>query len=422
MRNFTIFYFLLLSFFLEPLHNLAPAQAKTVVSENRSAVYTKYMSSGSTGNDCLQQAGVEIRSRLLGATACAENSVPARYIVSLETALHDYEKLATSGGWEAFPAGKSIKLNNQDQRVPTLRKILKTMGDNPDDAALDSDILDAQLSEAVKKFQLRHGLEPDGAVGKQTQSALAVPVQARIVQMQKTLEKMRDMQVIGGFGDRYILVNVAGFYLQAVDKDLPTINSKIIVGNRQNHTPLFQSMITEVSFNPPWYVPERIAREEIIQKQREDPEFLSKGNYMVTTRDGKIIDHDAVDWNNVDASPYRFTQRAGEKSALGKVKFNLPDTDNIYLHSTGTPKLFAKAQRAFSHGCIRVEKARELIDFVLKGQEGWDAERIAKFYDGSASRIISVTAPPPVYLVYWTSWVDESSNRPYFYQDIYAKY
>lgn len=337
---------------------------------------------------------------------------------ALENAINDYKQLAANSGWEKFPVGKTIKVSGHDGRIPTLRQILSVMGDYKGEMNLSSNVLDSNLSEAVKKFQIRHGLEADGAVGKKTQIQLAVPVTERIAQMEVALEKMREMPDLG---DRYILVNLPGFYLQAVENRQPVLTSRIIVGNPRNSTPQFIREINSVSFNPLWHVPDRIAREEFIGKLRKDPDYLRKGNYMVVSNKGNRVDADSIDWNSHSGSlPYRFVQRSGSSNALGKLKFNLPDTNSIYLHSTGSPKLFAKAERALSHGCIRVEKVLELAYFVMKGMADWNEEKINNMYSGSNSKIVSVS-PVPVYVAYWTSWVDAETRQPHFHPDIYGR-
>ncbi len=345
------------------------------------------------------------------------SSSQSRYISSLEAAINDYKKIAENGGWPAFPIGNTIKKEVKDTRIPTVRQILSVMGDYHLEDTVDSETMDEALVEAVKKFQIRHGLEADGAIGKKTQAALAVTAQFRIAQMQATLERMREMP---DFGERYILVNIAGYYLQAVDKNTTAITSRIIVGTPKNSTPLFHSEITSINFNPKWHVPVSIARNEFMEKLREDPEYFIKGDYVIKDNHGETINAEEIDWENHTGEIYKFVQNEGDKNALGKVKFSLPDTNSIYLHSTGSPKLFNKPERALSHGCIRVEMARDLVYFVMENRNGWNEERISKLYDGSASRIITVE-PVPVYTVYWTSWVDETTKQPYFYPDIYGR-
>lgn len=344
-----------------------------------------------------------------------------QYELRLETAIWDYKKISANGGWPSFTPGKTIKPGMKDERIPAVRAILIVMGDykteEKPDAKTDPKILDEQLVGAVKNFQMRHGLETDGALGAKTQAALSVPVELRIAQMEASLERMKMMPELG---NRYILVNIPGYYLKAVKDNNTVINSRIIVGKPQNATPLFNRPITDVSFNPAWHVPPKIARNEFINKIRENPDYLEEGNYIVKNKHGEIVDADEIDWENESGNSYKFVQLAGEKNALGKVKFNLPDTDNIYLHSTGSPKLFAKADRALSHGCIRVEMARELAYFVMQGLTGWDEERIAGLYESDKTKTLKVN-PVDVYITYWTSWVDEDSKQPHFSADIYGR-
>ncbi len=344
-----------------------------------------------------------------------------QYTILMEKTVDDYKKIVENGGWPSFKIGKSIKIDaGKDDRIPVIRQILSIMGDytnTQEQSPENSEILDEELIEAIKHFQVRHGLEADGAIGSKTQAALLIPAEIRLAQLEATLERMRKMPDLG---EHYVLVNVPAFYLKAVDNNNTIFTSRIIVGTPKNSTPLFYQPITEVSFNPQWHVPDRIAREEFIEKIRSTPNYLEEGNYMVKDRNGNIVDGNDIDWENETGNNYKFIQRSGEKNALGKIKFNLPNTNSIYLHSTGSPKLFAKTERALSHGCIRVEKARDLAYFVMSGLDGWNEERIDKFYDSSNSRIIRIT-PVPVYLVYWTSWVDETTKQPHFQNDIYGR-
>jgi len=350
----------------------------------------------------------------------AQNYTSTKYSAPLESALHDYEQIAANGGWAKFPVGKTVKRGMSDKRIPIVKQILAVMGDYKGEiinfSAGAGEILDDNLVEAIQNFQIRHGLEPDGALGRKTQTALAVPVEARIAQIKVTLERLNEMPDLG---ERYILVNVAGFFLKAVEHNKTEVTSRIIVGNLDNHTPLFRSEITDVIFNPKWFVPERIVREEIVEKQRENHNYLKKGNYMVKTRDGKDVSIDEVDWHSENAASYRIIQRSGEGNALGKIKFYVPNKYGVYLHSTNSPKLFRKAERAFSHGCMRVEMARDVAYFIMNGYDGWDKARIDKFYDGAALKHVSVP-PIPVYVTYLTSWVDEDTKKPHFQNDIYG--
>jgi murein L,D-transpeptidase YcbB/YkuD len=192
---------------------------------------------------------------------------------------------------------------------------------------------------------------------------------------------------------------------------------RVIIGNRKNHTPLFDSNVTHVIFNPQWHVPEKIAKNELIPKLLKDPNYFINAGFVVT-KDGEVVDplHMTAD----EGGDFSFRQLAGDDNALGKVKFDLPDTDNIYLHSTPSPRLFAKDDRALSHGCIRVQSPRELTHFVLRNEAKWDANRIDKTYDNDKEHSVKVDESIPVHLVYWTAFVD-ASGIVHFYNDVYAK-
>ncbi|MEZ5691776.1 MAG: L,D-transpeptidase family protein [Rickettsiales bacterium] len=353
-----------------------------------------------------------------------DSVVYVKYIEPLQEVRNKYEKIKADGGWASFKLGKTIKPQMSDSRIPTIRSILSVMGDykkeeSKEDEETDTeqseDVFDKRLVEAVKEFQKRHGLEIDGMIGKNTQAAMLVPVEFRIAQIEATLKRMQEMKELGG---RYILVNIAGYYLSAVEDGEDIIKSKVIVGDVKNNTPIFNNKINHVSFNPPWYVPKSIASEEIMAKIKENPDFLTDGNYVVTDVYGDVIENQDIDAEVESGDYYRFKQLPGKGNTLGKVKFNVPNNHNIYLHSTKYPQLFNKTNRALSHGCIRVEKPKELTHFIMKGRSGWDSSRIDKTYDSDESKIVMIKEVP-VHAVYWTAWVDEKSGKPYFYPDIY---
>ena len=337
----------------------------------------------------------------------------------LAAAIARYQVIAAAGGWPHVPPGPSIKPGYHDNRVPLIRVALHTMGDYTGELS-DSTLYDADVQQAVARFQERHGQEPDGALGKRTLEQMNVPVELRIAQMQASLEQMQAMAEPQD--ERYVLVNVAGYYLEAVQDGTPVLISRVIVGDRKNPTPLFTNAITDVQFNPSWHVPKRIAAEEIAAKMRRDPDYLVRAGFTVTDSSGGSVDPSTIDWSQVSKKhfPYRIRQRPGEENALGKIKFNIPDDYDVYLHSTSTPKLFAKADRALSHGCVRVQQARALAYFLMQGMAGWDRTRIDQAYDGSASRVVRLENPVPVYLVYWPSWVDDA-NTVHFHPDIYDR-
>ena len=357
--------------------------------------------------------------QIISGNATAEQTMAESFFSKEEKALQkqlqQYKELADNGGWSQWQIGKKLKLNDTDSRIGNLRRILTITGDYPTASGVDSQsqIYDETLMQAVKRFQIRHGLNPDGTLGKSTQQAISVPVERRISQIKATLEKLHNSQIL--HENKLILVNLPAYTLFGIEQNKETLRMRVIIGNRGNHTPTFDNIVNNIVFNPPWNVPPRIARNEMLPKLREDPEYFVNAGFVVS-KNGEVVDPLSVD---TSGGGFSFRQHSGETSALGKIKFNIPNSNDIYLHSTSSPKLFAKEDRAMSHGCIRLEKPRDLAHFVLNGEAGWNSEKIDKFYDSNSQKSININAVP-VHLVYWTAFVDDN-GIVYFYNDVYNK-
>jgi murein L,D-transpeptidase YcbB/YkuD len=332
---------------------------------------------------------------------------------ALKTTMQHYQAIAAQGGWPAFMPGKDIKSGSSDPRLATVKQILGITGDlSPD---LSSQIYDTGLIDGVKKFQKRHGINPDGVINNATQAALAVPVDQRIAEIAMSMERMRWMP--RDLGSRYVMVNIPDNSLTAVSPGR-TLQMAVITGKPSTPTPMFSKTINDVVFNPSWSVPAKIAVNELLPKLRKNPDFLIKAGYTVLNH-AQIVDPSSIDWNSIGHgnTAYSFRQNPGDGNALGKVKFNIPDSDNIYLHDTSQHKLFAHTERNLSHGCVRVENPKMLTEFALEG-EGWTADKINTVYDSKTSRTVHISALP-VYLVYWTTWVD-NLGAVHFDPDIYS--
>jgi murein L,D-transpeptidase YcbB/YkuD len=343
-------------------------------------------------------------------------------VTALENLLSRYRAIAEKGGWPQFvPGDKKIEPGAIDKRLPTIRAILDVTGDYEGPPSADPTLYDPLLAAVVKRFQERHGLTDDGVIGKSTQVALATPVEKRIAQIEATMLRMRAFPADPG--ERHLVVNIPEFRLRAFSGGHRVMDMKVIIGKPQHRTPLFSRPLTYVSFNPHWGVPPKIARNEMLPKIVENPDYLTNNNYAVyeRTENGREeVDPATIDWSQVDAGhfPYMLRQRPGQDNALGKIKFGLVDSDSIYLHSTSAPILFNKEERALSHGCVRVEHPRELAQFVFKGMENFTPEKVDALYSDDASKIVNVT-PLTVHTVYWTAWVEEN-GQVNFRKDIYG--
>jgi L,D-transpeptidase YcbB len=332
----------------------------------------------------------------------------------LKQTLQQYREVEQRGGWPARVTAVKLQPGTRDPAVATLRQRLAATADLPAGAA-KGDAVDQALVDAVKRFERRHGLPDDGVLDGEALRALNVPVGERIRQIELNLERWRWLPE--SLGDRYILVNVPTFTLSAVENGRATLIMRVVAGEKENPTPIFSDQMTTVVFSPYWNVPETIARQETIPAMLRDPDYLRK-NDLELVRDSRVVDPEAVDWNDDDPD-FRIRQRPGAKNSLGRVKFMFPNKFDVYLHDTPADSLFERVQRDFSHGCVRVERPRALAQWVLDGQSEWTGERIDAAMNAGEEKHVALKRKVPVYIVYQTVWVDDQST-PHFAQDLYG--
>ncbi|MDJ0957647.1 MAG: L,D-transpeptidase family protein [Arenicellales bacterium] len=339
----------------------------------------------------------------------------------LRDALADYRMLRH----KEFPFSKPermLKIGAVDGDVKALKERLLFLGDLSE-ANRNGNRFDDSLRQAVVRFQIRHGLEPDGIVGPKTISALAVPLATRVSQIELNLERWRWLPK--ELGQSYVVVNIADFALHVIQNDDLVLEMRAIVGKPFQQTPVFSSKIVFIVLNPYWEVPHSIATKEILPKLRQDPEYLEREHMRVLqSLNGKIriVDPNDIDWNTVykDQFPYRLRQDPGPANALGRIKFYLPNRYHVYLHDTPNKSLFSQTVRCFSHGCIRLEKPFDLAAYLLKDQPDWTQQRIIETLDQEKNHKIALTTPVPIYVVYWTAWVD-THGTIHFRDDVYSR-
>ena len=329
----------------------------------------------------------------------------------------------TEDGDRCHQARRSER-GDRGPRVAALRERLRASGelDAPKDA---EPVFDDEVAGAVARFQARHGLEPDSSVGGATLSALNVPVERRIRQIELNLDRYRWLP--DEFADRYMLVNIPDFRLRAYDGGKEELRAAGDRGRRVPERYAGVRRLDDVSGLPPGverplqHPGERDAAEAPGRHLRSRLARLRGGGYPGRTL---VRDPSSIDWDDVDSVDlrYRVRQRSGENNSLGLVKFMFPNRFNIYLHDTPSRKLFDRPVRTLSHGCVRVEDPVQLADFVLDGQEGWDEGKIrAAMEDSKAKRgrMVSLERPVPVYLLYLTAFMRD--GELHFRNDPYGK-
>ncbi len=400
---------------------------------------------------------------------------------SFVAGLKHYRSLAGQGGWPSLPVGPTLKPCMVDPQVAVLRQRLRvtgeyieppaaedpqaltpaqvcvlanaktaaasaaavsSLGSSPDSSlgssasALSTDassvassssassvapvnpdeVFDEHLVEAIKRFQRAQYLEDDGSVGPATRAALNVSVQSRIDQIRVNLDRAR--WLLHNIPPEMLLVDVAGFKITYFKASQPIWRSRVQVGMSYRTSPIFRSEVNYITLNPTWTIPPTILRKDVLPKLRKDLGYLRDNKIRVLDSNGKELDPATVDWYKPGNVTLR--QDAGPHAALGKAVIRFPNSYAVYLHDTPHQKLFNKSQRAFSSGCIRVERALELVELLLAETPGWDKAAIDKALATGKTRNVTLAKRVPILLAYWT--VDAlSETEVAFKPDIYNR-
>jgi murein L,D-transpeptidase YcbB/YkuD len=343
----------------------------------------------------------------------------------LKSALHNMRQLASQGGWPQLNEKQTtIRPAEKDEGVPTVRRLLSITGDfqgSTDEAQPDR--YDAMLIQAVKEFQSRHGLNPDGVIGKKTRSAMNITVDQRIRQIELNLERWRWLP--RELGRRYIFVNTAAFDLQVMENGRKALEMKVVVGRPARQSPVFSSTMSYMVLNPYWNVPHKLAVEDILPKLADGVDYLINQGFKVLTgwsADAKELSPENIEWGlyNEHYFPLRLRQEPGKKNALGQIKFMFPNKFAVYLHDTPQKSLFTKFQRGYSSGCIRVENAQALANYLLSDSQVWTPEMLLKNLEKGQRRVVHVPNPITIHLLYMTAWVDDNGILQ-FREDIYQR-
>ena len=328
------------------------------------------------------------------------DSLPPHYegYQGLRKALVRYRALKD---WKTIPDGPPLKLGAKDPRVPILRARLQAeTPPSPTGATAppiptpkDPKLYDAALVQAVQAFQRRCGLGPDGIVGPPTLAALNAPKGQRVLQIEANMERWRWLP--RELPQTRIQVNIAAAVLAIYRDGKPVMAMKAVAGRPADSTPMLASQIQSIVLNPPWHVPESIAKKELFPKAARDKGYLARNQYEVRKGDDGVV---------------RLVQKAGPKSALGRFKFDFPNTFGVYLHDTPAQSGFARTSRLASHGCVRLEQPKALTNLLLEGNNDWPPTRIDETVAGDKTIRVALAQPIPVFILYWTAFVDNAGS------------
>ena len=337
----------------------------------------------------------------------------------LKQQLARYRQIAENGGWQPVPDGKALKKEMVGPRVATLRRRLMITGDLTA-VTTDSDVFDEPLDKAVRNFQNRHRLHIDGVAGKDTMAAMNVPVEERIDQIRINLERLR--WVLHQVPETFVVADIAGFQVYYVYQNQIQWQARAQVGQPFRQTPCFRSDIRYVVINPTWTIPPGILEKDVLPAAKKDPAYLKKRNISIINRSGDIVDPKTVKWQRYTARnfPYFLRQEPGPRNALGRVRISFRNRYFIYIHDTPSKSLFKRSERAFSSGCIRVERPLELTRILLNDSDKWSLENLNQVVATNKTRKVFLPERVPVLLLYITARVN-NEGAMVFTKDVYGR-
>ncbi|MCP4565184.1 MAG: L,D-transpeptidase family protein [Bosea sp.] len=338
-------------------------------------------------------------------------------LAATEQAVEAYRGLAARGGWPTLQVSERLSVGSRGPSVVALRQRLIITGDL-DASAGDSNIYDSYVEGGVRRFQSRMGLSTTGSINRATLAALNVPVDRRIRQLETNIVRLRTWS--GNLGNRYVVANIPAAAVETVENGHVATRHAAGVGKIDRQSPLLQTKIPEVNFNPTWTVPASIIRKDLIPKMQKEPSYLTENKIRIIGPNGEIPP-DRVNWRSDEATRYTFRQDpGGEFNSLGFVRINIPSPHGVYMHDTPSKGIFGDDYRFVSSGCIRVQNVRDYIAFLLKETPGWDRAKIDETIASGERVNARIANPVPCYWVYVTAWATPDGGVQ-FRDDIYNK-
>ncbi|WP_223794185.1 murein L,D-transpeptidase [Marinobacter sp. F4216] len=359
------------------------------------------------------------------ATALATNDVTGE-LASLRPDHPGYRQLVEARAeltkllgrpWLSIPPGDIIRPGDSDDRLLEIRRRLRVLTDLSEreqrSPPVNLGMYTPEMKPALMTFQARHGLAPDGLIGRHTLEALNMLPIERVRQIDASLERWRWLPQ--SLGDRYVLVNIAGFSLTMVEDGLDAFQQKVIVGQPFRQTPVFSDRIRYLVLNPTWTIPRKLVIADQLPRIIRDPGYLDRMDIRVYEGWGsnqRQVDPATIPWADLtpEEFPYHLIQQPGPQNALGRIKFMFPNRYAVYLHDTPGQSLFGRIDRTFSSGCIRVERPFELAEWLMSGDPEWSRGTLDEAVTAQKTQTVMLPTPVPVYIEYWTAWVDNGGQ------------
>ena len=338
-------------------------------------------------------------------------------VAATEQAVQTYTSIVAQGGWGNVPTGVNLHVGSKGQAVVALRHRLMVTGDL-DQAAGMSPVFDAYVEAGVKRFQDRHGLGQTGIVSSQTVTAMNIPADMRLKQLETNLIRLRSFS--GNLGNRFVMANIPAASVETVENGVVFSHHVAGVGKVDRQSPVMQTKAIDINFNPYWTVPASIIRKDLIPKMQADANYLTDNHIRIFNKDNQEVQSSSINWHSLDATNYKYREEPGINNSLGVVRININNPYGVYMHDTPTKGVFGDDFRFVSSGCIRVQNVRDYVAWLLKDNPGWDRDKIDAAI-ASGDRIdVKLTTPVPVYWVYVTAWATPDGVVQ-FRDDIYNR-
>jgi murein L,D-transpeptidase YcbB/YkuD len=334
---------------------------------------------------------------------------------NLQLAISQYEPFVAAGGWEQVPQQiYGLSLGNERREAVALKRRLMSSADMPYRDSVD-EIVDGDTDAAIRLFQARHGLQINGQVDEATFYALAVPAADRLQQLYLNLQRVNAMAAT--IDPRYVVVNIPAASIEAVEQGTVVQRHVAVVGRVDRATPILQSRIHQINFNPYWHVPTSIIRNDLIRLMNEDPTYLTRHSIRIFNGSGTEVPPTAINWQTEEAVNYQFRQDPGTENSMGHVKINFHNPHNVYLHDTPSRALFSENARFHSSGCVRVEGPNHLVAWLLR-DDGYDLSSVDTAFVSGERRDQNISNPVPIHTTYITAWANRQGTVS-FRDDVY---
>jgi murein L,D-transpeptidase YcbB/YkuD len=268
----------------------------------------------------------------------------------------------------------------------------------------------------VRNFQARHGISISGKVDEPTYYAMQIPADVRLNQLQLNLARVQNL--VPTLTDSYVVVNIPAAKAEVVENGQVVQGHTAVVGRIDRPTPILNSRINQIVFNPYWHVPRSIIEKDLIPDMQRDPTYLATYHIRAFNSKGQEVDPSTIDWTTKDALNYAFTQDPGDFNSEGHVKINFPSPTNVYMHDTPEKELFEDDARFDSSGCMRIQNVNQLVAWLLQGNPGWDQSSVDAAMQGSQTQSVSVKRQQPLHTTYITAWANRQGTVS-FRDDVY---